>query len=98
MSVSDGWCFLMEEKGFLSSLISKKYGETKMEHKNRYSIYKGEYKLNSEGNKKITTPRHLERFFKSNDLEPIGWEFEYDEEYGVDFIDLSDGLEDSNKE
>ena len=29
---------------------------------------KGEYKLNSEGNKKITTPRPLKRFFKSNGL------------------------------
>tara|TARA_B100000809_G_scaffold254735_1_gene292316 strand:+ start:417 stop:836 length:420 start_codon:yes stop_codon:yes gene_type:complete len=113
----------MEEKGFLSSLISKKYGETKMividkngnvelretrsskvEHKTKFPDYKGRNEISfldleneeliGELNKRITTPRLLERFFKSSDLEPIGWEFEYDEEYGVDFINLWDGLED----
>ena len=67
-------------------------GETKMEHNTQFSDYKFSLRcqkrlkkicndLDLEGNKKITTPRHLERFFKSNGLEPIGWEFD-EEEYG----------------
>ena len=44
-----------------------------------------------EENKKITSQRILERVMKENGHEPIGWEFEYEEEKGVDYQNWWDG-------